>query len=281
MRAQERPTPYVGVSGVGTSDEHLAIRNFYNKAQLHESGRLLLLGVKGCSNQYADKPNKRGDIWYPVGEKISDVISDPSDFELPVIQTYFGKNSYDEIGLVTSATDLIVSRTSPWVHGFQYDMFPWTNDEHVEYLRRTKSVHPDWSIIVQCHSGLMDELGPQGITDALAKQSGIIDYALFDASHGEGIELSPTKLIRFVDAVYSDSRISTMNFGVAGGLHADNLELLLPILNDYPDISFDSEGKMHFQNGENGGQLKLDNVRRYLTKAAELLWSIDNKKPLV
>jgi hypothetical protein len=237
-----------------------------------KTGRLVLLGVKGCNNQYHDQPNNRGDIWYPVGERIAEVITRPRNYELPVLQADFGNDS-DNIDLIQQATDLMLDRTAAWIRGVQYDSFPWDSPKHTAYMRRLKSTHPALKLIVQCTGPMMKQYGAKGICQLLAERNDFIDYALFDSSCGQGKPLDPEMLRSFVNEAYSSDELATMNFGVAGGLSGDSVTMyrLRVLLSEYPELSFDAESRLHFPGGQFGGKLMPEAVKGYLAVSGELL----------
>jgi hypothetical protein len=254
MVTPERPQPYVGISGVGLNIEHGYIRAMWDKARLAEAGRLLLLGVKGCSNQYEDKPNKRGDIWYPIGDTITKALLPPNKSELATIQTYFGKPSERDHSResLMAATNRMLARM-PWAEAIQYDQFPWHDAEAQEYLHKLRSIRPDLKLLIQLNKKVLNDTTPPELADDLAAQSDIWDYALFDISHGKGVEISTAYFAPFLETVYLHRGLTTMNFAVAGSLDGKTLPIITDLLKEYPELSFDSESRLHFQDGKWGG----------------------------
>ncbi|MDI6734376.1 MAG: hypothetical protein QMD50_02710 [Patescibacteria group bacterium] len=57
-----------------------------------------------------------------------------------------------------------------------------------------------------------------------------------------------------------------MNFTVAGGLQAKNLDLLKPLIKEFPELSIDAEGKLR----DEKDKLDFIAVKKYLEKAKEI-----------
>jgi hypothetical protein len=267
MTTTERPRPYVGISGIGLSEEHAYIREMWSETSLAEAGRLTLLGVKGCSNQYQDKPNKRGDIWYPCGDAAAQALLPANSNELPTIQAYFGKEAENySTDKLLQATKHMLGRISS-TQALQYDSFPWYEAGVEKYLRQLRSDRPDLQLLVQLNEKVLDVSTPYDLAENLARQADIWSYALFDTSHGKGVEISVDRLAPFIEAAYSHPDLANLNFAVAGGLDADTLPLIADLLCKYPELSFDSESRLHYQNGEQGGRLIPEAVRNYLHAA--------------
>jgi hypothetical protein len=264
-----RPRPYVGISGIGLSEEHAYIREMWNETSLAEAGRLILLGIKGCSNQTEDKPDRHGDIWYPCGDAVSQTLLPPpaDSGELPTIQAYFGEEAENySSDRLQQATERMLGRISS-AQAIQYDMFPWYEADAQKYLRQLHSDRPDLQMLIQLNKGVLDVSTPRELTEKLARQADVWSYALFDTSHGEGVEISVDHIAPFLEAVYSHPDLDHLNFAVAGGLSADTLPLIADLLRRYPELSFDSESRLHYQNGEQGGRLIPEAVRGYLHAA--------------
>ena len=80
----------------------------------------------------------------------------------------------------------------------------------------------------------------------------------------------------FLEAAYSDRDFQAMgtNFGIAGGLHGENVaELLDEVLVDFPEVSWDAEGRLHNKIPSEGGDgsLNLEETKKYLQASIDVL----------
>lgn len=95
-------------------------------------------------------------------------------------------------------------------------------------------------------------------------------YVLIDMSAGKGKELEwarteeiLTALVPFTESPYS------LKLAVAGGLAADNVHLLKSLLDIYPELSIDAEGRLRDELG-----LDLDATLTYVEEALKVLTSV-------
>ncbi|MDO8571756.1 MAG: hypothetical protein Q7R79_03695, partial [bacterium] len=94
----------------------------------------------------------------------------------------------------------------------------------------------------------------------------LIDYVLLDPSGGTGKMFDPR-----VERTYLDKLADLgVGLGVAGGLSPSTLHLLQPLINDYPNLCIDAEGRLRNQDD----QLDLTVAGSYLQKAYELFDSV-------
>lgn len=262
--------PYVGVSGVVSCEQADTIYSHAEKAGLFDHRRILL-GVKAVhETQYLDIPNKYGEEWYPVGGDISDVVlGRPEDNEFWVTQVFMdldaGKNiaDYDR-----RFVKKLLSRTHHWIQGIQFDMLPWDNS--VEHYKRLfdciKSEQEGAEVLVQCHGSMIAERTPSEIGRILDQYQDRVDHVLFDASHGKGVEMNRESLSPYIEVA---SERDWLGVGVAGGLNAKGVEQhIVPLLEDFPDLSFDAEGQLHVNEGESKA-LNMKETIAYVRVAAD------------
>jgi hypothetical protein len=260
-----KPVPYVGVSGVVSPEQQQWIRE--TAQPIIDRGRALLLGVKAVhKNHWLEIENKYGPEHYPVGKDIGGSVESTSEDELLVAQVYLdlqaaaqeGESNY-EVRFI----DKLLGRAA-WT-GVQFDMLPWHENEYTGLFGRIKKEAP--LVLLQCHGDIMQKLSPHKVSELLRSYTGLVDYVLFDASHGKGVTLNPDALEPFVDAA---SELTGIGVGVAGGL--DERTVLSPefqkLLAHYPDLSFDAEGKLR---PEGKGALDQDATRAYLASAARVV----------
>ena len=271
-----RNQPYVGVSGVVNPEQQ---RELVEVAQyeLHATARRLALGVKATHKpQYEDVENKYGPLWYPVGNDIIKALDHR-------VQTYNIAQTYLEPEFIENDPDYprafmgkLNARMRDYLDAVQIDLLRFDTDpERYQHVFRAMAA-TGMQTIVQCHGYAMEE-GPKSALDKLKRLVGEreIGFVLFDASHGRGQEMNPEALLPFIEAAYNDRDLAhkMTNFGVAGGLHAGNLEELLPkLLREFPELSWDAEGRLHDSIADGGdGSLNMDRTKQYLVRSAALL----------
>ncbi len=263
----ERPLPYIGISGVNnlkhntdpenTSMQYWLMDQFtyagIENKQNQPNQRQILLGVKAVhKTQYLDIENKYGHEWYPVGEQEFATALDEGGSRalgsraLKAAQIYFDPESVADAEYRKKFIKRICERGKSWLNTLQFDLLPWQqNDAMLPFIEEVKQ-HTNHTIILQAHGESMQQLGAENMAKKLGRYAHTLDYVLFDASHGKGVRLDPNALRPFLDKVYESKQLTSVGFGVAGGLSADVVRNELPALvNTYPDLSWDTEGKVH------------------------------------
>lgn len=90
---------------------------------------------------------------------------------------------------------------------------------------------------------------------------------LLDLSGGTGKSLDVELLRPYVDA-FAQVGV-TIGMGVAGGLSAEAADSLTRLIERYPYLSIDAEGKLH-DSGQNGGMFNPEKAKRYVNTAVQL-----------
>lgn len=273
-----RPQPYIGVSGVINPGIESQLEQIATGTGLFDSERLLLLGVKAVhKTQYLDIENRFGIDWYPVGEEAFAGALRPRDdtdtaSTLATAQVYFDPDYRGDTDYRQQFTRQIVRRGHTWLQALQFDMLPWhTDDTMLDYLAHTKEEF-GLSVLLQCHKKAMETLGPKGVVRRLGHYATSMDYLLFDASHGTGTRLDTASLRPFVEEAYSSQLLDSTGIAIAGGLDATAVRDDLPeLVNDFPDLSWDAEGKLHPATSHGRRPLDLAVTKGYLSASATVI----------
>lgn len=272
----ERPQPYVGVSGVVSLEQQTEIIDTFHESELPNYGRRLLLGVKAVhKTQYLDIENKYGPEWYPVGEEaFANAVAPSPDTtkSANIAQVYLDTDHVGDPAYRDAFSRRIMERGASWLNGVQFDMLPWHDDAAMlPFLEQLKSEY-DTQLLLQCHSEAMETLGPREVVRRLGRYAHILDYILFDASHGKGVRLNTEALRPFVDEAYSSGKLESVGIAAAGGLNAMVVRDDLPeLVNKYPDLSWDAEGQLHPVNTQGRRPLDRQAVREYFDASATVL----------
>lgn len=157
-----------------------------------------------------------------------------------------------------------LNRAGPYVNGLQLDMV-WPTPTMIAELRYAR---PGIEIIQQVSSVAKKEAGI-GWIDKIEKYAGIVDYLLLDSGMGRGIPFNPATVLYDIEMALSCG-FSQHQLAVAGGLGPDTYMGLQPILDRYPNISCDAQGKLR-PSGSATDPLNFDYVRRYIAGVCSLL----------
>ncbi len=268
--------PYVGVSGVVSPEIQASLETIATEAGLAEKGRILALGVKAVhKTQFLDVENKYGVDWYPVGEQsFAHALrhDSPNAQTIAVAQTYLDIEHVDSADYRRAFVSRICERGAPWLQGIQFDMLPWhVNEDTLDFIEDVKSSY-QLEIFLQAHKDAMSDLGPDGIVKRLGSYAHVVDYLLFDASHGTGRRLDVAALSPFVAEAYDKLDVARTGIAIAGGLNQQVVREDLPeLVERYPNLSWDAEGNLHPVQHTGKRPLDIPTTKDYLYASSEIL----------
>ena len=151
----ERPLPYIGISGVNnlknntdpenTSMQYWLMDQFtyagIENRQDQPNQRQILLGVKAVhKTQYLDIENKYGHEWYPVGEQeFATALDEGGLGALKAAQIYFDPESVADADYRNKFIERICERGKSWINTLQFDLLPWQqNDAMLPFIEEVK-----------------------------------------------------------------------------------------------------------------------------------------------
>ena len=244
--------PYVGITGIGTPAESAALVPI----AVSQKQRRLMIGALVSSNSMAGKANR----WphrYPPPSNLAAIFSDhPASFNV------VHYNTHQPSTLAGQLTE-IAELAGGCLHGFQLNM-AWPAPSQLESFRVRC---PNIQVILQLNRQAFEtaERLPGGVAEKLRREyQGLFDHALLDLSAGRGEILDPEWAADQLRRLYSADLDA--GFGVAGGLSAETLPMIGPLLQEFPNLSIDAEGRLRDQNDF----LDLVQAEKYLLKALEM-----------
>lgn len=267
--------PYIGVSGVTSPEIETSLESMADSCGLSDRNRILALGVKAVhKTQFLDIENKYGKEWYPVGEdsfKHALRHDNLNPDTIGVAQTYFDIEHVHDSEYRARFLSRIVQRGEPWLQAIQFDLLPWhSNGEMWGFLEKVKQY--GFAVFLQAHGEAMHSLGPKDCASVLSQHQEVLDYVLFDASHGTGTRFSPSNLDPFIHEAHEQLDISLTGVAIAGGLNDEVVQEDLPqLLSLYPHLSWDAEGQLHPVDTDGKRPLDLGVTKAYLQASAAAL----------
>lgn len=145
------------------------------------------------------------------------------------------------------------------LHGFQLNM-RWPD---YQIIKNFKNKYSDKIIILQIEKQDFVDLGPEEMSDKLAKYTDVAEYVILDMSMGAGIQLDAHNIMEYA---YPISIKTGLNIVFAGGLCASNINILKPIVKRFPSASIDAEGRLMGLSGA----LDVQKTSDYLQRALKL-----------
>ncbi len=262
-----KPVSYVGITGFKSSEEVSSALSEVERIS-PESNRKLMVGVLMSSKTLAGMSNK----WpnrYPVKEELPSVfVQHPRALGLVHYNT---ADPDDLLGQMWNVAKLC-SMKYPAMSGFQLNV-AWPKPGILQMWRSSLNAFGNMgTIVLQIGHRAFEEVGhsPEQLAEKVATYADFIDYVLLDPSGGLGKLFDCPKALEYLRALRAAGLEDKIGFGVAGGLSAETIETIKPIVEEFPDISIDAEGKLRTTED----LLDAEKVNRYLQGAFSLLQPI-------
>lgn len=244
--------PYIGVTDFTTHEQVLEVRQYIPE------GRRLHVGAMISYKTLHGIPTSKGweKIWLKDRELKMLFARHPKVFNVIHYADYDDKTTLVDLTMVLQAA-------GSDVEAIQLDM-KWPVPSLLSDL---KAIAPHIKIIQQIGHTAILESGTTWDRD-LAAYEGIADYVLMDCGMGKGIPFSVShmlELVRVASLYFDEDQIA-----VAGGLGPDTYMNLQPIIQKYPKISCDAQGRLR-ASGSAVDPLDMDRVIAYVKGVASLV----------
>jgi hypothetical protein len=251
-----RPRPYIGITGFVAQAEVRKVLAAYPDNARHRLMAGVLMSSLTLAGRDDPQPHR-----HPPREAVAGIfVTHPQALNLIHYHTA-------SRGEALTAEMLAARRhAGSHCHGFQLNL-RWPDPAALQAYRRSADNprQPD-VIVLQCGPGAMTET-PSALQLAarVAGYRGLVDFVLIDPSAGQGKPFDAT----FAGACFGElgNTVPDMGFGVAGGLAADSVAQLRPLVAAHPDFSIDAEGRLRHAEDD----LDVDAAIAYVNAATNLL----------
>lgn len=245
--------PYIGVAGFmnrGEAEEVLAV---FPK----DSSRQLMVGVLASEQTLGGQPNERPNR-FPGRMMVEHVFPDS-----PLALNIVHYNTSSPATLTSQMGAFAELFGGPNFHGFQLNL-AWPPPGKLANYRRTC----EGVIVLKIggHAFGVAEHSPKKVAEKVAEYRGLVEYLLLDSSCGRGQPLDTEQARAYLRELREKDL--GIGLGVAGGLSAETLYLVEPLVEEFPDLSIDAEGRLR---GEND-HLDVEAAKRYVSAALEMFF---------
>lgn len=249
MKENKIIKPYIGITGFTKNEEVNEILSLVPTS----SKQLLMIGVLANWNTvYKNKESNR----YPNTENIAKIFpSNPLAINLIHYDTENTKNLHEQLLMLNKLG-------GKNLHGIQLNLTWPPKDE----LRIYRSLSPNNIIVLVITSKAFydADYDPNLLVSKIQEYKGLVDYILLDQSGGYGIPINTELMMECIE-VFKAKELN-MGIGVAGGLSPTTLNLVEPLIKEFPDLSIDAEDKLRDDND----CLNLNIARDYLCMALQI-----------
>ena len=247
--------PYIGITGfTAQSEVHTALDVFPENCS-HE----LMVGVLASQKTIFLKEKNKWPNRYPDAKDIGDIfVNSPKALNLIHYST-------KELDTLANQLMRMVGIGGEYFDGFQLNM-AWPSPCDIGVFR---GIYPDFYIVLQIGSRAFEEVGndPETLAWRTAKDYlGLVDYVLLDSSGGLGKPLDTEKTRLCLEALCNEGVERFMCLGVAGGLSPSTLNLVEPLVKDFPNLCIDAEGRLR----NSDDHLNLNVAKEYIAKSLEI-----------
>lgn len=231
--------PYVGITKFTQFSQVRAMRRVFARYAATPATRALHVGAMMSYKTLHGIPSKWTNV-FPDKENIADIFASAD----PKIYNCLHFADYDGL---TDFKVLCQAITCGGIHlkALQLDMI-WPDPGWI-WLGTHASRRP-LEVILQIGRRAFYEAGdcPEGVVEKLEDYEDVVHRILLDRSGGEGIGMDARRLLPFARAIRK--RFPRFGLVVAGGLGPDTMDLAKPLIEEFPDISIDAQGKLHTWN---------------------------------
>lgn len=221
--------PYVGITGFMSQNEIQSVLDSMPK----DSNRLLMVGVLASQKTLRGEKNKWPNRYPEVG-RISEVfVKDRRALNLIHYNTKEPETLTEQLVEMTKLG-------GQNLEGFQLNLAWPSRDTILAYHK----ICGGKFIVLQIGGKAFEIVNhsPKELAERVSWYEHVVDYVLLDPSGGYGVPFDTNKARTYLEALRGYNL--DMGLGVAGGLSPTTLNLVQPLLSDFPDLSWDAEGKL-------------------------------------
>jgi len=253
--------PYIGITDFMTFEQVTRMLKVFMEHKKPTSKRQLHIGVM-MSYKTLNNIETKWSKAFPAKETIDSIFKPAKGNHLYYCLHYADYNNE------TSELDLANAiRYASFIDALQLDMI-WPEPRIIAGGINRSRRQPE--VILQIGKNAIEETNsdPDEVVYRLEEYDGVIDRVLLDKSMGRGLSMDTTELIPFARAI--KDRFHNLGLVFAGGLGPDTINLIEPIVKEFPDLSIDAQGRLR-PSGNAIDPIDWDMASEYLIKALEIL----------
>jgi phosphoribosylanthranilate isomerase len=249
--------PYVGITGITKSAQTIAIDQMLEELDWPDSHEVMYgVLVSGWTLQGKEPTDVRQ---YPLSGEVSGLES-RHPRALNLIHYNDARRPF-ALDLQLAGIKVL----APDFDGVQLN-FTWPNPIELRRVAKSPAL-----IVLQMGAKALREAGRDNVGQWIRSYGGSVDYVLVDLSGGTGksLNVADSQALLEIMTAASDTYRLNLAFGVAGGLNAEQVSKLAPLLQRFPGLSWDAQAGLR----NAAGELDLGRVRGYLAASLKLIRS--------
>lgn len=247
---------YVGICDFPSGEQSLKTAEFFQRLCVERNlSRKLMVGVMMSFKTLTGQTSKWAAVW-PKNEEVADIFVNH-----PAVLNTLHYADYDSN---TSVWHLLEAAKfgGPRLQAIQLDMI-WPPNVIIKGLKRK---FPNLQVVLQINTKALEAVdnNPDTLVEWLRKYGSLLDYVLLDKSHGKGVRMDAQGLLPFVREIVD--HLPKLQVGVAGGLGPSTMDLVLPIVHEFPHVSIDAQGQLR-PSGNAMDPIDWEMAHEYLSEA--------------
>lgn len=252
--------PYIGITDFTKKEEVWNMVNVFNNNFHSRFKRRLHVGVMMSYKTLNGIPTKWSNA-FPPNHVVADIFVSPRE-----VYNCLHYADYDRsVGFANDLTRAI-KLGGFLLDAVQLDMV-WPDPREIgEAL--TESLIPI-EVILQVGKNAMEEVDndPEAVVKKLESYEGVFHRVLLDKSMGKGLGMDANALLPYARLI--KQHFPKIGIGVAGGLGPNTMELVRPIVEEFPEVSIDAQGRLR-PSGNALDPIDWDMAKVYLEKAIKM-----------
>jgi hypothetical protein len=252
------PAPYIGITDFTTISEVDRMCSVFATHSGNQKKRRLHVGVMMSYKTLNNLPTKWTDA-FPKKETITSIFAREDTFNC------LHYADYDAIAVEQNLTQAI-AWGGDGMTALQLDMV-WPDPNSVERALNTADCHIDLVLQVGANALRAVDDNPREMVLRLRSYYHL-DYILLDKSMGRGLGMDAVGLLPYARAIRDN--FPNVGIVVAGGLGPTSMHLVEPLLEEFPDISIDAQGRLR-PSGNALDPIDWDMAAEYLRQALATL----------
>ncbi len=245
------PQRYIGVTDFATAEQILIARALLDR---HNFKGLLAVGLMMNLKTLTGQKSRWSKVFPPKETLYKIFVYAPGVLNVLHYADYEGRTTSR---IILEA----LSWAGPNVQAIQFDMV-WPDSE---LLKAVKVDFPRLKFIVQVGGDAMRQVDGKLELAAekllLYKAGDCLDYVLLDRSGGTGEPMDSKLLLTWARRL--TEFFPSLGMVVAGGLGPKTMSLIDPIINEFPDVSWDAQRQLH-ENSDSFAPLDMSRVVEFL-----------------
>lgn len=225
---------YIGITGFTAAEEVAAALR-----ALPPGRRRLMVGVLVSDRTLEGLPEEGGPRRHPAVENLETLFpADPRAFNT----VHFHTRTPERLAV---QAERVIAAAGPRLHALQINL----ERAPPEALRALRASHPGLHLILPLR---------ETVSRFAEVYAGLVDIVLFDWSAGRGVLFDPAEARAALEEI--EAKMPGVALAVAGGLGPDTTDHVRPLLERFPDLSFDAESRLR----DADDRLDLAKVGEYL-----------------